>query len=76
MNTAFLLLNIETSKTSTITEALEDIPEIKYVYMLYGIYEVVIKIEADSTEQLKHIIEKKIKSLNHVKSSLTMFVAE
>ena len=76
MNTAFVLLNMDLGTASTITDVLEAMPEVKCFYMVYGVYDVVIKIEADSMEQLKHIIEKKINSLNHVKSSLTMLVAE
>ncbi|GAH11565.1 unnamed protein product, partial [marine sediment metagenome] len=52
------------------------IPEVKYFHMVNGVYDIIVKIEAKSIEQLKDIIGKKIRPLDHIKSTLTMLVIE
>ena len=74
MSTVFILLDVELGKSSEVVEELQDIPETKYIYTLYGVYDVVIKLEAESIQHLKDIIATKIKTLDSVKSTLTMLV--
>ncbi|GAG86543.1 unnamed protein product [marine sediment metagenome] len=76
MSTAFILLDVDLGKSAKVVEELQDIPETKYVYTVYGVYDVVIKLEAESIQHLKDIITKKIRPLEHVKSTLTMLVVE
>ncbi|TLX94294.1 MAG: Lrp/AsnC family transcriptional regulator, partial [Thaumarchaeota archaeon] len=49
---------------------------VKYVYVLYGAYDLVVKIEAPDSETLKKTISNKIRQLKNVRSTLTMTVIE
>ncbi len=71
---AFVLINMDLGKGATLTEALREIPEVKKFYNVYGVYDYVVKIEAETMEQLKDIINTKIRSLDYVRSTLTMVV--
>jgi DNA-binding Lrp family transcriptional regulator len=44
--------------------------------MVYGVYDIVAKVAADSMDKLKEIITWKVRHLNKVKSTLTMIVIE
>ena len=76
MKTAFLLLNMELGYCKDILVKLESLEEIKYVFSLYGAYDVLVKIECDTTEAIKDFIIEKIRNIPDVRSSLTMLIVE
>jgi hypothetical protein len=51
MNTmkAFVLLNTELGQESKIMEALEGVKEIIHIYSLYGIYDLILEMEAEKS---------------------------
>ena len=55
---------------------LQNIEGVEEAYSVYGVYDVVAKIEADSMDKLKEIITWRIRRLNKVRSTLTMIVIE
>ena len=73
---AYILINMDLDKGAVLTEALKEIPEVKEFYMVYGMYDYVVRVEAETIDHLKDIIIKKIRPLDHVKSTLTMLVVE
>jgi len=52
------------------------IPEIKEVYIVYGTYDVVAKIEADTLEKIREVITDKIRRLSDIRTTVTMIVVE
>lgn len=76
MNTAFLLLNMVLGYNKLFFDELESLPEVKYVYYLLGVYEVLVKVECKSIEDIKGFIAEKIRSNTDVLSSLTMLKVE
>ena len=46
------------------------------VYSVYGEYDIVSKIEADTMDKMKEVVHGKIRSLDEVKSTLTMIVSK
>jgi len=49
---------------------------LKEAYIVYGVYDVVVKIRAPDIESLKTIVTTNIRKLPRVKSTLTMVVVE
>jgi len=43
--------------------------------MVYGVYDIIARIEADTMEDLKNIISWKVRRINRVRSTLTMITA-
>jgi len=76
MPVAFVLVNSDPEVEEELIEELIGIKGVKEVYSLYGIYDFVVKVEADSLEELKSIITWKIRRLRKVKTSSTMIVAQ
>ncbi len=74
MTTAFVLINTELGSESEIRASLKEIPEVKEAYMVYGVYDIVARIEAKSMEELKELIGTKIRGQDKVRSTLTMIV--
>ena len=44
--------------------------------MLYGVYDVIAKVEADTMDKLKEIVTWKVRRLDKVQSTQTMMVIE
>lgn len=73
---AFVLLNAEIGSEDEVVKELRKIANVKESYAAYGAYDIVAKVEAESMEKLKEIINGKIRRLNKVRSTLTMVVVE
>ena len=76
MPTAFVLINAELGKEENILEELRNIDEVKEAHFVYGVYDIITKVEAESMDKLKEIVTFKIRRLSDVRSTLTMTVAE
>lgn len=76
MPIAFVLLNAELGKENDLLKEVRAIENVKYVYVLYGAYDLVVKIEAQDNETLKKTISNQIRQLKNVRSTLTMTVIE
>ncbi len=66
MPMAFVLINAEIGSEDQVVKELKSVPQVKEAYMVYGVYDIVAKVAADSMD----------KHLNKVKSTLTMIVIE
>jgi DNA-binding Lrp family transcriptional regulator len=73
---AFLLISAEIGRERDVASELHSIQNVKEVHVTYGVYDVIAKVEADSPEKLKETITNRIRSLEHIKSTLTMVVVE
>jgi DNA-binding Lrp family transcriptional regulator len=69
---AFVLLNTELGQEPGIIEALEDVKEITAIHSLYGIYDLIIEMEAESMDKVKEIVFNRIRRLVNVKSTITL----
>ncbi len=69
---AFVLINVEIGSNEKIKDALKAIPEVKEAHLLYGIYDMIARVESD-TMNLKDVISS-IRRLRGVRSTLTMIV--
>src|SRR2546426_6607373 len=76
MPMAFVLINAEIGSEDSVVKELKSVTQVKEAYMVYGVYDIVAKVAADSMDKLKEIITWKIRRLPKVKSTLTMIVIE
>jgi DNA-binding Lrp family transcriptional regulator len=73
---AFVLINAEIGSEEEVLKGLQDVEGVKESYIVYGVYDIVAKIEADTMDKLKDVVTWHIRRLNKVRSSLTMIVVE
>ncbi len=73
MEKAFVLLTIEIGFEEDVLKSLKDIPEVKETFRVYGVYDFLFRVEADTREDLKGVVWK-IRQMGKVQSTLTMIV--
>ena len=76
MPQAFVLINSEIGAEDELLEELKGIENVKEAYSVYGVYDIVVKVEAETMDKLKEIVTWKIRRLDKVRSTLTMIVME
>lgn len=76
MPTAFVLINVELGAEEELVRELKKVENVKEVYVVYGVYDVIAKIEGDTMEKVKETVTWKIRRLEKVRSTLTMIVVE
>jgi DNA-binding Lrp family transcriptional regulator len=76
MPMAYVLINTEPKHMERVVEALEKLDSVVEVFPVYGVYDVVAKIRADSMDKLKEIVTWKVRSLDEVRSTITMLIME
>jgi DNA-binding Lrp family transcriptional regulator len=69
---AYVMINSETGYESEVMKELEKIPGVQAVYQLYGVYDIIIKIEAEDLIELKEIVSLRIRKLEKIRTSLTL----
>ncbi len=74
MATAFVLINTEIGSESKVLKDLTAIPEVKEVHMVYGVYDIIARVETETIQDLKDTISWKVRRLDKVRSTLTMIV--
>lgn len=76
MPSAFVLINAEIGSEDEVLKQLKVLPNVKESYVVYGVYDIVAKVSADTMDKLKEIVTWKIRRLDKVRSTLTMIVVE
>jgi len=73
---AFVLINADLGAEEELLKNLRGVPNVKDVYVVYGVYDIVARVEAKTMEQVKETITWNIRRLDRVRSTLTMIVVE
>ena len=71
---AFLLISAVVGQEGQVIIDLQAITEVKESYVVYGVYDVIAKVESDSMQHLKDVISLRIRQLDAVRTTLTMIV--
>ena len=74
MASAYLLLNVETGTEEDVIESLKSLQEVKEARMVYGVYDVIVRVETGTMEELKNVVSWTIRRLARVRSTMTMIV--
>ena len=73
MAMAFILLISTLGFANDALEVLKDIPGVRETFKVHGVYDVILKVEADTMGELKELIDK-IRIAEKVRSAISMIV--
>lgn len=73
---AFILIKSDVGREKIVLENLKNIPEVNYVHIVYGAYDLVCKIEQETLTKLKDKITREIRSLSGVRNTVSMILVQ
>ena len=76
MPTAFVLINAETGIIGEVMKELAKVGCVSEAHVVYGVYDILVKVEGSTVQEIKDIIMARIESLDHVEGTMTLVVAE
>jgi DNA-binding Lrp family transcriptional regulator len=76
MPVAYVLINSEVGAEEEVLNELKKVKNVEEAYIVYGVYDIIAKVEAETMDKLKEIITWNIRRLEKVRSTLTMMVIE
>ena len=76
MPSAYILLKISSGSEDQVLKKIRNIAEVQKAFFSYGEFDLVLKIKADSMEQLKKTVSYRLRAITNVKSTLTLIEAE
>lgn len=71
-----MLINAELGTEESLAADLKKIRNVDDVYIVYGVYDIVVKIVSDSLDKVKQTITSQLRRSEKVRSTLTMIVIE
>jgi DNA-binding Lrp family transcriptional regulator len=71
---AFVLITVELGTEGEFVAELKRIDKVAEVYEVYGPYDLVAEVEADTMEEVKETITWRIRHLEKVRSTVTLLV--
>jgi len=73
---AFVLVNIELGKERIVLDMLKRIPSVRDAYLTYGVYDILVLVEADKMDRIKSAITNEIRALPGIRSTMTMVIVD
>jgi DNA-binding Lrp family transcriptional regulator len=73
---AYVLINVESGAEEEVVNQLKKYEGVIEAYFSYGVYDVITKVKADSMDKLKDMVTMRIRTLNRVRSTLTLIIME
>ena len=74
MPMAFVLINCEIGGEEEVIKNLREIAEVKEVHGLFGVYDIIAKIESDDRRRIEEIVIWKIRKFDKVRQTITNWV--
>jgi DNA-binding Lrp family transcriptional regulator len=68
------MINAEIGKESEVLNQLKKIEHVKEAYPVYGVYDIVAKVEAETMDEFNQVVSSKVRRLAGVRSTLTLVV--
>lgn len=73
---ALVLFNVQSGLEHKVLQKIKNVDGVEEAYISYGVYDVVVKIQADSMEDLKSVITNRLRKIRNVRSTLTLILIE
>jgi DNA-binding Lrp family transcriptional regulator len=71
-----LLVNSDLGQETELAKELPNIPNVVEVNLVYGTYDIILKMQGETMEKLKEIIATKIRQNDNVRSTLKTIVVD
>ena len=66
------MVNADLGSEDELQSELKKVEGVVGVYQVYGVFDMVVEVDAESDQKLKEVLFSSIRSLKHVRSTLTL----
>jgi len=70
-----VLVNVKMGSESEVWDSLKEIPNVKEVYKIYGVYDLIIYVEAETLKKLKGLMNR-IRDIGKIRATLPLVCIE
>lgn len=75
MHKAYVLINTNFGMEDSVVRDLKKVEGVTEAFKVYGVYDIVAKVEAQTLEKVKETVAWKLRKISDVKSTITMLVS-
>jgi DNA-binding Lrp family transcriptional regulator len=75
MSIAFALIQCDNLAVDNVIEQLKKIDSVKEIQGVFGIYDIIIKVQTKDTKTIPEIISTQIRKIDKLKSTLTLTIS-
>ncbi len=73
---AYVLFNIGAGAEDQVLKDVKSAGGVEEAYISYGVYDLIVKVRADSMDRLKELVTFKLRTINNVRSTLTLMLTD
>jgi DNA-binding Lrp family transcriptional regulator len=76
MPKAYLMINTEIGSEPNVLETLKKLEGVEEAHGLFGIYDIIASVKADTIDKLKWLITKRIDKIEKISAKLTLIIPD
>jgi DNA-binding Lrp family transcriptional regulator len=76
MPTAFVLITTEVGSEAEVLKDLRQVEGVEEAFKVDGVFDIIVRVKADTMNQLKEVVTWHIQKLNNVRTTLTILLVE
>jgi DNA-binding Lrp family transcriptional regulator len=76
MPQAYVLINCESGYETLVAKSIKLIDNILTCSIVYGVYDIIVEVRFDTLNQLEYIIQKRIRKISKIQSTITLIPFE
>ena len=73
---AYVLINVKGGTEFDLFEELSKIPNLMEISLVWGLFDLILKIEADNAKALDNLVTEEIRKFPNISSTMTMLIRE
>ena len=73
---AYIMVRTDAGKEREVLNKAREFPEVKEAHLIYGEWDLILKVEVESIEEITAFVVDKLRRIEAVKLTSTMIVAE
>jgi DNA-binding Lrp family transcriptional regulator len=71
---AIVMVNVDIGKEDEVFNKLLELPEVKEIYMVYGVHDLIVILETENMDAMRALITQKIRKIPGVKNTITSII--
>jgi len=76
MPSAYVLFNVESGSEDQVLNDVRKVEHVMEAYVSYGVYDLVVKVKADTMNEVRELVSYHLRAIKNVRSTLTLMQME